>query len=543
MARAHLDPHVDDRPAAAARDASEAPDTSDVLDADLPRHVAIIMDGNRRWAREAGKDEAEGHAAGVEAIRPIIRHAVRRGSARCRCSPSAARTGPARREEVEVLFGLLEMAIRDETPELREQGVQIRLLGRMEELPTATRASIEEALAATAGGDRLMLNIAFNYSGRHEIVDAARRCVTDGLTAEQIDEDAIDLAAVHRRAAADSDLLIRTGREHRISNFLIWQAQYAELYFTRPALARLRAGRAGRRAHRVRLAPPPVRALGPREEPPCDSARSRPSSSSRSCSSSSWSGGPLIVAGILAITAFAAIEVFRLLRSAGYPTFAMLGTALALVVVLDAAIPTVSGSGPLLIGVGIVLVAVAAFSKVDPREGLTTWMATVYGALYVSLLSFVLRLGDAAPALPASSPIAGLGADRAWILLLILSVWAYDTGAYLVGKRFGRAKFLTHISPSKTYAGLIGGDRGHDRGRRRRPVGRRASARSQAVVLGPLTALSAQAGDLAESVLKRAAGAKDSGTLIPGHGGMLDRVDSFLFAAPVVTLYVVAVLA
>ena len=253
-------------------------------------------------------------------------------------------------------------------------------------------------------------------------------------------------------------------------------------------------------------------------------------------------GGPLLVAGIVAITAFAAVEVFRLLRSAGYPTFAMLGTALAIVVVLDAAIPTVSGSGPLLIGVGIVLVAVAAFSKVDPREGLTTWMATVYGALYVSLLSFVLRLGDAAPALPASSPIAGLGSERAWILLLILSVWAYDTGAYLVGKRFGRAKFLTHISPSKTYAGLIGGIVATTAVV---ALGLWAVGVSpiHAVVLGPLTALSAQAGDLAESVLKRAAGAKDSGTLIPGHGGMLDRIDSFLFAAPVVTLYVVAVLA
>ena len=123
-------------------------------------------------------------------------------------------------------------------------------------------------------------------------------------------------------------------------------------------------------------------------------------------------GGPLLVAGILAITAFAAVEVFRLLRSAGYPTFAMLGTALALVVVLDAAIPTVSGSGPLLIGVGIVLVAVASFSKIDPREGLTTWMATVYGALYVSLLSFILRLGHAAPTIPQGAPSTAMAARR-----------------------------------------------------------------------------------------------------------------------------------
>ena len=231
MARAHLDPHVDDRPVVAARDASEAPDAFDVLDADLPRHVAIIMDGNRRWAREAGKDEAEGHAAGVEAIRPIIRHAVRRRIRALSLFAFSSENWSRSPEEVEVLLGLLEMAIRDETPELREQGVQIRLLGRMEELPSATRASIEEALAATAGGDRLMLNVAFNYSGRHEIVDAARRCVADGLTAEQIDEDAID-SRLYTVGLPPLDLLIRTGREHRISNFLIWQAQYAELYFT-----------------------------------------------------------------------------------------------------------------------------------------------------------------------------------------------------------------------------------------------------------------------------------------------------------------------
>ena len=139
MARAHLDPHVDDRPVVAARDASEAPDAFDVLDADLPRHVAIIMDGNRRWAREAGKDEAEGHAAGVEAIRPIIRHAVRRRIRALSLFAFSSENWSRSPEEVEVLLGLLEMAIRDETPELREQGVQIRLLGRMEELPTATR--------------------------------------------------------------------------------------------------------------------------------------------------------------------------------------------------------------------------------------------------------------------------------------------------------------------------------------------------------------------------------------------------------------------
>ncbi len=254
-------------------------------------------------------------------------------------------------------------------------------------------------------------------------------------------------------------------------------------------------------------------------------------------------GGYVLAAGIAVVTALAAMEAFRLLRSAGYGSFAALGTALAIAIVLDAAFPTVlEGSGLLLGAVGIGLVAVAAFGRPDPREGLTMWMATIFGALYVSLLSFVLRLGNAAPAIPDASPLGALGSERTWVLLLVLAVWAYDTGAFLVGRRFGTTRFLTHISPSKTYAGLIGGIVATTL-----VVGVLLAAAGQApahsIVLGPLAALAAQAGDLAESVLKRAAGAKDSGDLIPGHGGILDRIDSFLFAAPVVTLYVVAVLA
>lgn len=253
-------------------------------------------------------------------------------------------------------------------------------------------------------------------------------------------------------------------------------------------------------------------------------------------------GGVVLAAAIAIITVLAAREVFALLRSAGHPTLPVLGAVLALLVIVDATFPDVlEGSGLLLMGVGIVLIAVASFPIPDPRDGLATWVATVFGALYVSLLAFVVRLGNAAPQVPADAPLGFLGAERAWILLLILAVWSYDTGAYLIGKQFGTAKFLTHISPSKTYAGLIGGIVATTVvvgvflwGLGESPV--------HAIILGPITALAAQAGDLAESMLKRAAGAKDSSDLIPGHGGMLDRVDSFLFAAPVVTLYVVAIL-
>jgi phosphatidate cytidylyltransferase len=254
-------------------------------------------------------------------------------------------------------------------------------------------------------------------------------------------------------------------------------------------------------------------------------------------------GGVVLAAAVAVVTVFAAREAFALLRAAGHPTLPLLGTALALTVIADATFSEVfEGSGVLLMAIGIVLVAVASFARPDPKEGLTTWMATTFGAIYVSLLAFVVRLGHVAPPVPAGVPLEPLGAERGWILLLILAVWAYDTGAFLVGRQFGRERFLTHISPSKTYAGLIGGIAACTV-----VVGILLWALGQspvhALLLGPLTALAAQAGDLAESMLKRAAGAKDSGTLIPGHGGMLDRVDSFLFAAPVITLYVVALLA
>jgi undecaprenyl diphosphate synthase len=196
---------------------------------ELPRHVAIIMDGNRRWARQRELSELDGHAAGVEAIRALLRHAVRRGVPVMTLYAFSRENWARSDEEVTGLFGLLEAAVRSETAELRAQGVRIRLLGRLDELPQATRASIDEALAETAGGDRLLLNICFNYAGRTELVDAFRRLVSGGVLADQIDEAAIS-ASLYTAGLPDPDLVIRTGGEQRLSNFLIWQSAYAEFY-------------------------------------------------------------------------------------------------------------------------------------------------------------------------------------------------------------------------------------------------------------------------------------------------------------------------
>jgi CDP-diglyceride synthetase len=240
--------------------------------------------------------------------------------------------------------------------------------------------------------------------------------------------------------------------------------------------------------------------------------------------------------GIGIVSSFAAREVFGLLTGAGYPSLVWLGIAFAVALVLDAAAaPAIDPNGGVLLAIGTILAAAGAFTKRDPRDGLPTWFATVFGAIYASFLGFVLRLGERAPAIPAGSPLSWFSAEQGWILLLVFAVWAYDTGAYFAGSRFGRRKFLTHISPSKTYEGLVGGIVASTvvtglmlAGLGQSPVG--------ALVLGPLVAIAAQAGDLAESMLKRAAGAKDSGHLIPGHGGVLDRVDGVLAATPVLCM-------
>jgi undecaprenyl diphosphate synthase len=196
---------------------------------EMPRHVAIIMDGNRRWARAHDLAELDGHAAGVEAIRGVLRHAVRRAVPVLTLYAFSRENWARSDAEVRGLFSLLEAAIRSETAELRANGVRVRLLGRLEELPPATRSSIDAALAETADGDRLLLNIAFNYAGRTELVDAFRQIAASGLAPEAIDEATIS-AALYTAGVPDPDLVIRTGGEQRLSNFLVWQAAYAELY-------------------------------------------------------------------------------------------------------------------------------------------------------------------------------------------------------------------------------------------------------------------------------------------------------------------------
>ncbi len=208
----------------APRDALVPPD-------ELPNHVAVIMDGNRRWASAHGVTDFEGHAAGMEAVRRLVQHAVRRGIPMLTLYAFSRENWARSDEEVSGLFDLLGRAIANETDELRAQGVRVQMLGRLDELPEGTRASIGEALGRTAEGTRLNLNIAWNYAGRTELVDAVRRIVASGASPDAIDERTVS-DALYTAGLPDPDLLVRTGGEQRVSNFLIWQCAYSELVFT-----------------------------------------------------------------------------------------------------------------------------------------------------------------------------------------------------------------------------------------------------------------------------------------------------------------------
>ncbi len=190
----------------------------------------------------------------------------------------------------------------------------------------------------------------------------------------------------------------------------------------------------------------------------------------------------------------------------------------------------------------MLLFAAVGFTRADPRAGFMTWAITSFGVAYVGLLlpTIVLVAHLAPSGGSANTPVGvfGIGSGAAWALLLVLVVWGYDTGAYLVGRNLGRRRLLDHISPSKTVEGLAGGLVLATLGA---GVGAALVGLEpwHPLIIGPVVGLAAQAGDMAESMLKRAADRKESGFIVPGHGGILDRIDSFLFAAPVLAGYAV----
>ncbi len=213
----------------------------------VPRHIAIIMDGNGRWARERHMPRPFGHRSGMKAVRAVVEGCLSAGVEWLSLFAFSQENWQRPETEVSALMSLLEEYIACEVDELRQQGVRVRVFGELDRLNPAAAAAVDRVMRETASGDKLGLNLFISYGGRAELVRAARMLAED-VQAGVLEPSAIDEAEIHARLftahCPDPDLLIRTSGEQRLSNFLLWQIAYAELYissvlwpdFGRPAL-------------------------------------------------------------------------------------------------------------------------------------------------------------------------------------------------------------------------------------------------------------------------------------------------------------------
>lgn len=200
----------------------------------IPKHVAIIMDGNGRWAKQRGKERYEGHLAGVESVRSVVRGAVRNGVKWLTLYAFSTENWGRPTAEVEAIMQLFCRTVMNEGESLAKQGVRVQILGERTRFSEEVLEMIERIETTTASGDRLTLVLAFNYSSRREMVLAtqaiARRVAEGEISVDDINEELVS-SSLMTASIPDPDLIIRTSGECRLSNFLLWQASYAEFYF------------------------------------------------------------------------------------------------------------------------------------------------------------------------------------------------------------------------------------------------------------------------------------------------------------------------
>jgi undecaprenyl diphosphate synthase len=204
---------------------------ADIPSERIPRHVAIIMDGNGRWAKQRGLSRMEGHEAGTENIRRILSRAAELGIRYLTLWAFSTENWRRPKEEVEGLMRILGSAIESETAELHKQGAQLRHIGDLEALQPDLRQSVLDAIELTKDNDRIILTLAFNYGGRQELIHAISNMVRDGVDSDAIDESMVE-RYLYMPDLPDADLIVRTSGEWRLSNFLLWQSAFSELYFT-----------------------------------------------------------------------------------------------------------------------------------------------------------------------------------------------------------------------------------------------------------------------------------------------------------------------
>ena len=206
-------------------------DNTGQIPSNIPVHVAIIMDGNGRWARARGLPRLAGHRAGVENLRRVLEASVEYGIQILTIYAFSTENWNRPESEVKGLIAILEEVIDRELDSLHGNGVQLRHIGKLERLPEKLQDKVKGAIELTKDNDRLILNVAWNYGGRAEIVHAIQAIIRDGVPADEVSEELLS-SYLYTSESPDPDLIIRTSGEMRLSNFLIWQGAYSELYIT-----------------------------------------------------------------------------------------------------------------------------------------------------------------------------------------------------------------------------------------------------------------------------------------------------------------------
>src|SRR5438105_4030493 len=390
----------------------------------LPRHVAIIMDGNGRWAKLRHKRRVEGHRAGIASVRDVVETSARLGLQVLTLYAFSVENWKRPQTEVSTLMELLKRYLRMELQTLLRNNIRFQVIGRMGELPPDVQEELQRGIERTRERTGLLFNIALNYGGRAEITDAVRALVAEAA-----------------RSGRDPSTI----GEHDLARHLYTAGQ-----------------------------PDP---------------------------------GLLAARGVVALRATGAVLTALCFADALRPLAGM------------AVVPAAA-----LIALGAML-----FRAGDPPGALSSAAGTLLAAAYLGGLGGTLAGLRLAP--------AALGGP--WVMMLLLTtVMSADSAALFAGSAVGRHKMAPRISPAKTWEGFVGGLVGGIAGALViRQLGLRWMPLLHAVLLAVATAAAGTAGDLVESLLKRWAGVKDSGRLFPGHGGMLDRLDSLLFGAPVLYYY------
>jgi undecaprenyl diphosphate synthase len=496
------------------------------------KYVAIITDGNGRWAQARDLPVAEGHKAGADVVKARLRDAAEFGIRELTVYSFSTENWARPAEEVTALMRMFSQRILSETPELKDEGVRMRFIGRRDRVAGALQEQMDWAEAETAANDRITLFVAFNYGGRAEIVDAAARF--EGGSEEDF------RALLYAPDMHDPDLVIRTSGEQRMSNYLLWQSAYSELVFRDelwPDFSR-EAFRAALDEYEAR-----TRRFGGRCGMP--QARRRQAGGGARRSRGGGCGSDL---GARILVAIPALAVALTMVALGGTVFAV-GVGVLGLICLHELFSMFERARPARLAGFVGFVGLLVAASLGDRE--TILLAFLACIPLVFIITVNQAGGGGAPAISVTLlGLAWIGLALAHAVLLrdlphggglvfavLLGTFVGDTGAYLGGRAFGRRPLAPTISPNKTIEGLAIGVVIATAAVWWAGLSQEWFGGTKGAIMGISIALAAPLGDLFESYLKRDANTKDTGTLFGAHGGALDRLDAILFTA-VVGFYV-----